>query len=256
MPEPSPEVQAELRTALAQNQGKLGIVYKLLEDGLRTNKELVEGGGGAGPGAVANSRATIRAILEGNIPAGAQVAAQAGRSVGGLLRANQWFSAATRQYLEDLRTDLDSKASDNAAIEEDALTLDRGAAAVEKAAQDVAGIYVYTFPMCLRSPEKTDPDRYLMKIGKTERFSGVRIREQVRATSMPQDPKTLRVYHAEGVDLGKIEKTFHRFLEAAGHSRAEGEYTGREWYHTNTEFLDTVAEVLELTIYLPPSEGD
>ncbi len=242
--------------ALTQNQGKLGIVYRLLEDGVKTNRELVEGGGGANQGAAANSRATVHAILEGSIPSGAQVAAQAGRSVGGLLRTNQWFGAATRSYLTDLRTELDSKAADNSAIEEDSLALDRDAAAVEKAAQDVSGIYVYTFPMCLRSPEKTDPDRYLMKIGRTERFSGVRIREQVRATSMPQDPKTLRVYHAEGLDLARTEKTVHRFLEAAGHSRAEGEYTGREWFHTNTEFLDTVAEALGLTIYLPPPEGD
>ncbi|MEY2642600.1 MAG: hypothetical protein RLZZ368_1247, partial [Actinomycetota bacterium] len=40
------------------------------------------------------------------------------------------------------------------------------------------------------------------------------------------------------------EASFHVLLEAAGHSRAAGKHSGRDWYATNLEFLDAVARSL------------
>ena len=84
---PPEGIRDELRAALGHNVGNLGRVFGLMEQGVTSNSDLVARGGGSGPGAVANPRATIRAVpLDGVIPNGPSVATMAGRSLGGLLR--------------------------------------------------------------------------------------------------------------------------------------------------------------------------
>ncbi len=37
---------------------------------------------------------------------------------------------------------------------------------------------------------------------------------------------------------------FHELLAAAGHSQAPGQHAGADWYATNLEFLDAIANAL------------
>jgi hypothetical protein len=55
-------LHTELAAALRNNDGQLGKVFALLEEGKVTNRELVEGGGAANPGAAANLRVTVKAV--------------------------------------------------------------------------------------------------------------------------------------------------------------------------------------------------
>lgn len=244
----SPELRGELASALRNNEGQLGKVFALLEAGKTTNRELVEGGAAANEGAAGNLQRTIKAILEANPPKAPSRALQARRSIGGLLRDNRDLSSEAREYLEQLRDELDAIASDSKAIEEEEKDLEQASKELEKSLDEMPGVYVYTLPSFRRVVQKTDPERFWFKIGKTDRVAGVRIGEQMRATGLPEDPWIAKVYSHPTLTPKQIESAFHSLLEAAGHSRAAGKHSGRDWYATNLEFLDAVAGALGCTI--------
>lgn len=237
-------LQIELAAALRNNDGQLGKVFALLEEGKVTNRELADGGGAANPGAAANLRVTVRAVLDGVLPKGPTVAAQARRSIGGLLRDNPDLSPAACSHLEDLRNKLEVIATDSEAIEQETEDLAKASIELEKSLESQPGVYVYTLPSFYRTVQKTDPDRYWFKVGKTDRAAGVRIGEQMRATGLPEDPWIARVYRHETRTPREVESEFHNLLAAAGHVRAAGKHSGREWYATNLDFLDAVADAL------------
>ncbi len=234
----------ELAAALRNNDGQLGKVFTLLEEGKVTNRELAEGGGAANPGAAANLRVTVKAVLDGVLPKGPTVAAQARRSIGGLLRDNPELSPLGRAHLEDLRNKLEAIANDAEAIERESLDLERASISLESSLEKLPGVYVFTLPSFYRTVQKTDPDRYWLKIGKSDRAAGIRIGEQMRATGLPEDPWIARVYRHPVFDPKQLESHFHRLLTAAGHSRASGKHSGRDWYATNLEFLDAIGAAL------------
>jgi len=249
MTTPAPNIEVELRSALGSNSGNLGRVYLLLQEGKTSNTELIEAGAAANPGAASNSKAIINAILTGECPSSPAKAAQSGRAIGGLLRTNPGLSAATQGYLTTLRAELDEHSHDAEAVEREDRQLDVASENLERAIEDLDGVYVYTFPTYFRAVQKTDPERFLYKIGKTDRFSSVRIREQQRATNMPEDPWTLRVYRSTTLTPDELEARFHEILDAAGHGRATGRRSGREWFYTNLEFLDGIAALLGLEVH-------
>jgi hypothetical protein len=104
-------------------------------------------------------------------------------------------------------------------------------------------------------PAKVDPERFWLKIGQTGRVVEKRVLDQLRSTAMPEDPVILRVYtdpkgEALGseVDYAALEKKFHKLLMSAGHSKTSARSGGTEWFATTLEFLDEIAETLELDI--------
>ena len=237
-------VRAELADAIRRNDGQLGKVFVLLEAGAETNRDLVDGGAAANPGAAANLRVTVNAVLNGILPKGPTVAAQSRRSIGGLLRDNPTLSDAAKNRLESLRTTLEGISNNETALRAEEAEIEVATADLEKTAAETAGVYVYTLPTFFRTTQKIDPDRYWFKIGKTDRVAGIRIGEQGRATGLPEDPWLLRVYKHSGRTPADLENTFHQLLLAAGHTRSPGRNTGREWFATNLDFLDTVARSL------------
>ena len=241
-------VQDELREALRRNERQLGVIFRLLEGGVTSNRDLVERGGVANDGAAANLRASVRAIVDGYLPTGPSVSLQAGRTVGGLLRDNPSLSADAKVFLAELRERLDAAGRNDVAVQTEDAQILALSGELEQSIENQPGVYVYTLPTYYRTPKMTDPDRFLYKIGKTDRFVGDRIRAQQRLTGLPEDPWTLRVYRCEGLTPAAMERVFHELLEAAGHSRATGQYAGREWFATNLEFLDAIARAQEFEI--------
>jgi len=249
MSAPSAAVDAELREALAGNAGNLGRVYLLLQEGKTGNAEIIEAGGAANSGAASNLKTIINAILTGECPTSPSLAGQAGRAIGGLLRTNSDLSTETQRYLTALRADLDAHSQDAEAVERENHQIAVASENLEREIGDLDGVYVYTFPTYRNAVQKVDPERILLKIGKTNRFSSLRIGEQQRATNMPEDPMTLRVYRSPSMTPDEIEDRFHTILEAAGHGRAPGRWSGKEWFYTNLVFLDAVASLLGLEVH-------
>jgi len=238
----------ELMDALRRNDGNLGRVFVLMEQGVHTSAELVAGGAVANSGAAGNARAAIRAILDGTIPSGPSVAGLAGRAIGGLLRANPDLSTGAKSYLADLRVQLDAKATDPAATSRENEGLRLESQALERELEQSEGVYVFTLMSFYTSPVKSDPERCWFKVGQSDRAAGVRVGEIMRATGLPEDPWIARVYRHPNMSPRDLERKFHRLLEGAGHGRADSRHAGKEWFATNLDFLDTIAESLECEI--------
>jgi hypothetical protein len=247
----TPELRAELSEALRRNDGKLGIAFELIEKGMSKRQDLIDGGAAANSGAAGNIRVTLEAILDGKMPSGPTVARQSRSSINGLLKNNPDLSDAARTYLDGLRNQLEVIASDPKAIENEEVERVATSSNLKRKLADSPGVYVFTLPTFLRVPQKEDPERFWFKIGMTERSSGSRTNEIARSVGLPEDFLIVRVYQHETVSLASLEKKFHRIVESAGHSRAVGERTGTEWFATNLEFLDAIAEALDCRI-----EGD
>lgn len=244
---PSPIVRDEIRRALQINDGNLGLVFGLFERGVTSPSEIVTEGGIANTGYASNLMRYIRTILDGEIPNSPSRAAAAGRTIGGLIRTFE-FSEESRLYLQDLRSELDEYANNSDAIQIEENLLEKQSDILATMAEQAGGVYVYSFPTYIRTPAKTDPDRYWMKVGMTDRVVDMRIADQTRSTAMPEDPLILRVYRSNSVSNAELEKKLHRILQSAGHSRTVARHGGREWYATNLDLLDEIAEALELDI--------
>ena len=67
---------------------------------------------------------------------------------------------------------------------------------------------------------------------------------------MPEDPKLLRVYHKNGIDVSEYEKKFHDTLEKVGHERSSATRSraGKEWFATTLSALDALASLMQLEI--------
>lgn len=252
---PSSDVMAELSRALQSSPGVLGKVARAMAQGVTSPTELASMGAGANSGHSGNLARVVRYVQNGIPPTAPSRAAQTGRSIGGLLRDSPTLSLEAISYLQALRQLVDSIEKDDDAREGEATQLSKASEELTQKVEKLGGVYVYTFPTYLMVPAKVDPERFWLKIGQTGRVVEKRVSDQLRSTAMPEDPVILRVYtdpkaDADGteVDYAALEKKFHKLLMSAGHSKTSARSGGTEWFATTLEFLDEIAETLELDI--------
>lgn len=238
------ELRQEIEAILLRNEGNLGKVALLWLEGKRKNREFVDAGAAANPGAAANIRITVEAILDDVMPRSASVALQAKRSVSALIKQNPEASPRVIGHLTALRDRLEELETDADAVRNEEAELEKTTKALEGSLEKQPGVYVYTLPSFMMSIKKTDPDRFWFKVGKTDRAAGVRIGEQMRVTGLPEDPYIARVYRHPSMTPKQVEVHFHDLLEAAGHGRSDSRHAGRDWFATNLEFLDAIAVAL------------
>jgi hypothetical protein len=255
MQTPKPEVMEEINAALQENSGALGKVARVMAEGVTSPTEMANRGAGANSGHSGNMARIVTFIQTGNVPTAPSRAALAARAIGGLVRENPNFSQDTIGHLQALRQIVESVEKDDEAIAGEQTNLLKASEELTERVEKLGGVYVYTFPTYLKVPAKYDPERFWLKIGQTGRVVNKRVSEQLRSTAMPEDPVILRVYtdpngEAVGseVDYGALEKKFHKLLMSAGHSKTSARSGGTEWFATTLEFLDEIAETLELDI--------
>ena len=240
-------VRDEISALLRQDERQLGQVFRQTEAGVSTPKELVAVGAAANTGAVSNLRKTLSALLDGVIPESATIARQAYGSVGWFLHAD--LSVSTRDYLITLRQDLLAKAQSSEALKQDAAAVEEMDKVLTQRAEELAGVYVYSFLHYIQYPND-DADRCWLKVGCTDKGVWKRVVSQARQTSMPEDPKLLRIYHSATLTPADIEARFHTVLDAAGHQRSAAINTraGMEWFSTTLELLDAIAGAMGLEV--------
>ncbi len=258
---PGPEVIDELNKALQASAGVIGKVARAMAEGVISPSALANMGAGANSGHAGNLARVVRYIQDAVPPTAPSRAAQTGRSIGGLIKDNPGLSAPALSYLKDLRQLVDSIEKDDDARAGETTQLTQASEELTLKVEKVGGVYVYTFPTYLMVPAKVDPERFWLKIGQTGRVVEKRISDQLRSTAMPEDPVILRVYtdpKGESSDIqvnyGDLEKKFHNLLMSAGHSKTSARSGGTEWFATSLEFLDEIAETLNLDIETRDSE--
>lgn len=241
----TPAVRLNLEQILERDETQLGAVFRAVRStGEESPTALAELGVAANVGAVSNLQAILRIILEGEIPAAVSIARA---SLGRIrrIRKHNAIEDEGARYLDMLVAHLDRVVSDP--VKEAAETsdlLDRGAS-LEKRSEGRAGIYVYTYPHYYKYPYDTENDLYLMKVGRSI-DAETRPTRQASVTAAPEEVLILKVYIDLGDrDLAKLEQTFHRLIDAAGHPRSR-QNQRREWFATRGEFLDEIAVALNL----------
>jgi hypothetical protein len=252
-------VVSEIRAMLAKDQLLLGSIFNAMESGLTNTLEIANKSGASNRGVVYNYQKMISAILEGTMPNSASISRNAARSISRLIKEAVSISPATLEYLNETRARLIENTESETAVLHDQASLEAQSAALVKVASTIQnGIYVYSFPTYLHFGTVEDQDVFWLKIGSTKNSVWQRIVEQNRQTSMPEDPKLLRIYHKEKMDIDSIEQKFHTTLDRVGHERSAARRTkaGKEWFASTLDAIDAIAELLDLEIEKYESTGD
>ena len=244
-------VVTEIRAMLAKDQLLLGSIFNAMESGLTNTLEIANKSGASNRGVVYNYQKMISAILEGTMPNSASISRNAARSISRLIKETVSISPATLEYLNETRARLIENTESETAVLHDQASLEAQSAALVKVASTIQnGIYVYSFPTYLHFGTVEDQDVFWLKIGSTKNSVWQRIVEQNRQTSMPEDPKLLRIYHKDQMDIDSIEQKFHTTLDRVGHERSAARRTkaGKEWFASTLDAIDAIAELLDLEI--------
>ncbi|WP_424184327.1 GIY-YIG nuclease family protein [Actinokineospora sp. G85] len=242
---PSPAVRAELERYLHADLTRLGDVYRGLQEALSA-EEIAAKHSVSSYSFVWNYSQIIKALLEETLPDKPTMAMTVLRRIRKMLRKPQNWSPETLQFLVNQKERLEQRSEDTTAREaEDEEARERTSQAE---ASNVVGIYVYALPHYLRHPFDPDTGRTLMKVGHSGRDVISRFREQTRTTALPEEPVLLRIYNEAAKPSAEVESTFHRLLEAAGHSRSVARSAGREWFLTSIKFLDEIARALDMPV--------
>jgi hypothetical protein len=244
-------LRPELEGYMLADEFLLGEIFTLYKEGVTDAKELVIRTNAANRGVVYNNLAMIRALLESKVPAGASMSRQCAWAVGRITKNNPTMSSRLKDYLSHLKLSLEENTNSITAVQHDVDKIDRQSDALARQAVGIQnGIYVYSFPTYLHFGTIEDQALYWVKIGSTKNSVWQRIVEQNRQTSMPEDPKLLRIYHKAEMNIDEIEKNFHTTLEAVGHERSAARRTkaGTEWFATTLEAVDAIAKLMSLEI--------
>jgi hypothetical protein len=244
-------IVSEVKSMLSKDDLLLGSIFNAMENGVTNAMDLVQKTSASNRGVVYNYQKMISAILEGAMPNSASISRNAARSISRLIKNTQSISPATLEYLNSTRAKLIENTESEIAVLNDQASIDAQSAALVKVASTIQnGIYVYSFPTYLHFGTVEDQDVYWLKIGSTKNSVWQRIVEQNRQTSMPEDPKLLRIYHKESMDIDSIEQKFHSTLDRVGHERSAARRTkaGKEWFASTLDAIDAIAELLDLEI--------
>jgi hypothetical protein len=248
---PSTSITTEIKVLLAKDDLLLGAVFRVMELGVTNAMEIVKQSGASNRGVVYNYQKMITAILEGELPNSASISRNAARSITRLIKNGEAISIETLGYLNTVRSKLIQNAEAENAVQHDQESIAAQSAVLAKKASTIQnGIYVYSFPTYIHFGTIEDNDVYWLKIGSTKNSVWQRIVEQNRQTSMPEDPKLLRIYHREGMDIDEVERKFHQTLDRVGHERSAARRTkaGKEWFATTLDAVDALAELIDLNI--------
>lgn len=241
----------ELEDFLYSDELQVGQTFRLLRQGITSNKELVEKGVGANSGVVGINKQIIKAILDGEVPNSGNISRYTFRVINRLKSRTPIRSNELNNYLDNLQLALAerSKSSEGAVHDVEQL-LESSEKLARKANEIKNAVYVYSFPTYLHFGTIEDTDYKWYKIGSTRNAVWQRIVDQSRQTSMPEDPVLIRIYHSETKPIAEIESKFHKTLERVGHERSSASRTraGKEWFATTEDALDAIAELMELNI--------
>ena len=250
----------ELAAFIAEQEGRIGDVYRLTEPGLSA-RAIADELNVETYGFVYQYQAQAAAALDGAVPGGPTMLKSVTSALNGLVKRGR--GVLSPEAFDLLKTNrakvLAAKEELDPEIEAQAEIEAEETERKQLAEFHGAGIYAFSYGWYLESPVDVERDMTLIKGGKAADVTA-RI-EQHRAGArahIPEPLVTIRVYATGDLDLDRTERTFHRLLSTAGHDNPRREESvrrmrnevGKEWFLTNAAFLDAVATALDLrTVY-------
>lgn len=213
------------------------------------------------PGTAVGLRQHLDAMRFGILPRGISMARQIAARMRSVMNRHE-FSEETRAVLERNVVALQAIASDTESFEAEQEEAEKAERSVEDRLRGRVGVYVFTYPHYLRYPTHPSdalekmPDRTLLKVGFTDNGILERVNQETSGTGVPEHRRILRAYlqtGSNGHPCRDLEQQFHDLLDAAGHAgpkrgSTERRRGGNEWFSTSIEFLDCIAQTLDLEI--------
>lgn len=265
---PNNQEGAEIDQALQQEadeESTIGIAYKFLviddiPDETRINA-LTQHLDNKSTGTAIGLRQHLDALRFGIFPQGPSMARLIAVRMKNIVHKHL-FTDSTRKVLERNIAELERIASDSDVLEDEQNKAEEAEKSVTNRLHNRTGVYVFTYPHYLLHPTHPSkesekmPDRTLLKVGYADNGILGRVNQETSGTGVPEHRRVLRAYltpqhHAQSGRY--FEKSFHDLLDSAGHAgpkRGSTEYQrgGKEWFYSNIEFLDRIADVLGLEI--------
>ena len=247
----------EIERALEIDQSRLGDVFRGLEGNIDQPDyhSIAEQLGLTTAGTVYSAVGSIKTLLECNrLTNGPTLAGQRASMLRSFMgRHSELLTDESRSRLSQLEKEHDRVARDEEAIARENQEIERNAESELEVG--VPGIYVYTFPHYIKYPvvptdeDDTNPRTYL-KIGQSTKDMVKRVRDQIaqNKTVLPEPPVILRMYKCPEEKTQEIERKIHRHLSAADHSQNRNNDSGREWFLTHLQFVDSTADLLGLEL--------
>jgi hypothetical protein len=248
------QVLEEIADLFRNDDTQVGETFRLMEQGITKASELVDKGSAKNTGVISHHKYIIKSIVDGDTQTtSANLATYARRAIDRLLASNSAsnLSQEARNLLAERRTKLLEIISDKDAILNDTKELVNESAKLEETLKQISNaIYVYTFPTYYRAGVEGDLEVRWLKVGLTTNSVWQRIVDQNRQTSMPEDPVLIRVYYKEGIDLKDTEAKIMNTLRRVQFEQSSARYTkaGKEWFATNEDAIDAIAELLGLNV--------
>lgn len=260
----------EILELLKQDDTRLGQVFNLSVLQNLSSNEVADKLQVDTSGFVSNYLTCIRAITGESFTKSPSLARQASSRISSLIRKNKGsLSREALQLLKDRQAKLtavvtESAASNSASDEPEEEQFQEMSDADMNRLNQVPGIYAFSYGWYLENPEHRDfgEDATMLKVGKAMNLKARMEQHMQNARTMLPEPVVLvRAYRVSPDTLDTVEKTFHRLLSTAGHENRRTKMigkrseTGKEWFLTNSDFLDAIADTLGLsTVWIGSSE--
>lgn len=245
----------EIAAALRSDDLRLGEVFRAREeDGNKSAADMAKDFGLGTEGVIYTNLRAIDTLEEGRVRPNIKStsAAQMASMIRGFCKRHATeLSEATVERLTDLAVEHERIAGDEEAITQENEEIERE---VESdLAKGVPGIYVYTYAHYMRYPilERAGAEpsgRTYLKIGMSDTDMNDRIQGQNR-TNVPEPPLVLRMYTVPEGNIKEVESKLHDHIKSAGHGRMPTKGTGKEWFLTQLQFIDSTSELLGLELY-------
>jgi len=245
-------VAEEVRAALAVDDTRMGDVWRKISEG-KSPIEIATELGTQTSNFVGKYMRFARAIETGDLPSAPTMIRECRTAMRGFLNRHYVrLSPETVKVLQSRIEMLQNIRIDPVAEEDEDQRIRKSTQTAER--KGIPGIYVYTLPHYRKHPvepaiDESLANRTLMKVGMSNSDVIRRFREQVRNTSLPEDPELLRIYTGPS-EMLPLEQRIHLLLRAADHRQNSGRASGTEWFLTSLKFLDAIAQDMGLTMYL------
>lgn len=247
----------EISELIGAQESRIGEVHLLRQQGLDP-REIADHLGNATTGFTYQCFAQIGAALDGDVPNSASMIRVVLPKLNTLVKQGRAgeLSPPALQLLEEHREKVRSALELVDPADEARQEKQQEAEEEQELGQlrGHAGIYAFSYGWYLDNPMLSENDRTLIKVGRAVDVHK-RLADHRRGARahIPEPLVTIRVYSTGDGDLVQIERSFHKLLETAGHANPRRESTpgrrnevGEEWYLTNRDFLDAIADALGL----------
>ena len=252
------QIKSQIEKALGNDPKQIGTIFECLQQNHNNLEETAKQLGHKSSGGVRAYQNYIDALYHDYKTDSSIRATQTKRQLRSFLKRHQSnFSGDTIAHIKKAISYYDEISELDKNVQKEEETSIRKL----KEFENTDSIYVYSFSHYIKHPhieydDGFNDDRYMLKVGRTSSSVISRIKNQTAA--MPEEPTIYFVFGlgSSNLTLEQAEKKFHDHLNVIGHRRAKDTGGGKEWFLTNFDTIESIANLMLLEVSYDLSKDD